>query len=129
MLFDVTIPTMDTIQLREAALVQEVLEVAAQEGRDAEEFITEAVRTHLAPYRQKRIIAETEAWYQLDPELRSAYQNQYVAVLSGRIVDSDQDRSQLYFRVRERYSHQPVLIVEGGDQPMPTYKIRSPRRA
>lgn len=129
MLFDVTILAMDTIQLREAALVQEVLEFAAQEGRDAEEFITEAVRTHLAQYRQKRIIAETEAWYQLAPEVRSAYQNQYVAVLSGRIVDSDQDRNQLYFRVRERYGHQPVLIVEGGDQPMPTYKIRSPRRA
>lgn len=129
MLFDVTILAMDTIQLREAALVQEVLEFAAQEGRDAEEFITEAVRTHLAQYRQKRIIAETEAWYQLAPEVRSAYQNQYVAVLSGRIVDSDQDRNQLYFRVRERYGHQPVLIVEGGDQPMPTYKMRSPRRA
>lgn len=129
MLFDVTILAMDTIQLREAALVQEVLEFAAQEGRDAEEFITEAVRTHLAQYRQKRIIAETEAWYQLAPEVRSAYQNQYVAVLSGRIVDSDQDRNQLYFRVRERYGHQPVLIVEGGDQPMPTYRIRSPRRA
>lgn len=129
MLFNDTIQTMDTIQLREAALVQEVQEIAAQEGRDAEEFVTEAVRVHLAQYRQKRILAETEAWYQLAPETRSAYHDQFVALLNGQIVDSDRDQSQLYFRVREHYGHQPVLIVEGGDQPMPTYRIRSPRRA
>lgn len=128
MLFDDTIKTMDTIELREAALVQEVQEVAAQEGRDAEDFVTEAVRVHLAQYRQKRILAETEAWYQLSVETRTSYHGQYVALANGQIVDSDQDQSRLYFRVRERYGHQPVLIVEGGNQPMPTYRVRSPRR-
>jgi hypothetical protein len=47
----------------------------------------------------------------------------------GAIVDSDSNRMLLYARVRERFGRQPVLITEGGDQPIPVYRIRSPRRA
>jgi hypothetical protein len=113
----------------EKALVQEVEQVAAQEGKAAEQIVAEAVRRHLAQYRQKRILAETEAWYRLPGEVRNQYRKQYVAVYEGNVVDSDPDRMQLYIRVRDRYHPQPVLIVEGGDEPMPVYQVRSPRRA
>ena len=120
---------MNTIHLQEATLVREVQQVATHEGKEAEAIVEEAVRRHLAHYRQKRILAETEAWYRLSTEIRNQYKQQYVAVYNGKIVDSDNDRLLLYFRVRERYDRQPVLLIEGGDQPMPVYRIRSPRRA
>jgi hypothetical protein len=116
---------MDTIHLQEAALVREVQQVASHEGKEAEAIVEEAVRHHLAHYRQKRILAETEAWYRLPPELRNQYKEQYVAVYNGVIIDSDVDRMQLHFRVREHYARQPILIIEGGDQPMPVYRVRS----
>ena len=116
---------MDTIHLQEAALVREVQQVATHEGKEAEAIVEEAVRQHLAHYRQKRILAETEAWYRLPTELRNQYKEQYVAVYNGVIIDSDVDRIQLHFRVRERYDRQPILIIAGSDEPMPVYRVRS----
>jgi hypothetical protein len=118
-----------TIALREPSLVDEVQQVARQEGLDAADFVAEAVRYHLATYRQKRIVAETEAWYRLSAEDRRGYEGQFVAVYGGQVVDSDPDRLTLYLRVRERYGRQPILITEGGDHPIPVYRVRSPRRA
>lgn len=120
---------MNPIQLQEATLLREIQHAATYEGKEAEELVEEAVRRHLAHYRQKRIQAETEAWYRLPVDVRNQYRQQYVAVYNNEIVDSDLDRMTLYFRMRERYDRQPVLIIEGGDQPMPVYRVRSPRRA
>ena len=119
---------MATIALREPFLVKEVQQVAEQEGLDAAAFVAEAVRLHLATYRQKRIMAETEAWYRLPVEDRKRYEGRFVAVYGSQVVDSDPDRLTLYLRLRERYGRQPILITEGGDYPIPVYRVRSPRR-
>lgn len=117
------------IALKEPLLVQEVNQLAEHEGLDAAVFVAEAVRRHLAHYRQKRIVAETEAWYRLPPEERLRYEGKFVAVYNGQVVDSDPERLTLYLRLRERYGRQPILITEGGDHPIPVYRVRSPRRA
>jgi hypothetical protein len=119
---------MPTIALQEPFLVEEVQQVAEREGLDATDFVAEAVRRHLATYRQKRIVAETEAWYRLSAEDRKRYEGKFVAVYGGQVVDSDPDRLSLYLRLRERYGRQPILITEGGDYPIPVYRVRSPRR-
>lgn len=119
---------MADIILKESTLVDEVNQVAKEEGRDTSEFVAEAVRYQLGMRRQKRIAAETEAWYHLPEVERQQYAGKFVAVYSGKIVDSDTDRLALYSRVREHYGRQPILIIEGGDQPIPVYHIRSPRR-
>ena len=117
-----------TIALQEPDLIQEVQQVTQREGMDAADFVAEAVRRHLAVYRQKRIVAESEAWYALPVEKRQSYAGEYVAVYGGCVVDSDPDRLALYYRVREQFGRQPVLITEGGDKPIPVYRVRSPRR-
>jgi hypothetical protein len=109
-------------------LADEVYQAARHEGRDAAEFLAEAVRQRLAVYRQKRIVAETEAWYRLSVEERKSYAGQYVAVYDGQVIDSDADRLTLHLRIRERLGREPVLITEGGDQPISVYRIRSPRQ-
>ena len=119
---------MENITLQEMALVEEVRRVTEQEGMDTEAFLAEAVRRHLATFRQKRIVAETEAWYRLPPAERHRYQGKYVAVYQGQVIDSDADRLTLYHRVRQKFGRQTVLITEGGDQPVPVYRVRSPRK-
>ena len=119
---------MAAIALHEPLLVEETEQVAAHEGMDAAQVVAEAVRYYLAMYRQRRIAAETEAWYALPADVRHSYAGRYVAVFGGQVIDSDPDRLTLYFRVREHFGRQPVLITEGGDQPIPVYHIRSPRR-
>lgn len=110
------------------SLADEVYQAARHEGRDAAEFLAEAVRQRLAVYRQKRIVAETEAWYRLPVEERKSYAGKYVAVYDGQVIDSDADRLTLYLRLRKRLGREPVLITEGGDQPIPVYRVRSPRQ-
>ena len=119
---------MAAIALYEHLLVEETEQVAAHEGKDAAQLVAEAVRYYLAMHRQRRIAAETEAWYTLPADVRRSYAGKYVAVFDGKVVDSDSDRLALYFRVREHSGRQPVLITEGGDQPIPVYRVRSPHR-
>lgn len=119
---------MVTIALEEPTLVEAVQRITEQEGLDTTAFVAEAVRRHLATYRQKRLMAETEAWYRLPVEARNQYQGKFVAVYQGQVVDSDPDRLTLYQRVRQRFGRQTILITEGGAQPIPVYRVRSPRR-
>lgn len=119
---------MSTIILQEPSLVEEVERVTQQEGVDSADFVADAVRRHLATYRHKRLVAETEAWYNLPAEDRARYEGQYVAVFQGQVVDNDSDRLKLYFRLQAQYGRQTILITEGGDQPLPVYRVRSPRQ-
>ncbi len=118
---------MSAIALHEPLLIEETQQVAAREGVDAAEVLAEAVRHYLTLYRQKRIATETEAWYAMPAEDRQRYTGKYVAVYDGQIVDSDQDRLALFFRAHERFGRYPILITEGGDQPIPVYRVRSPQ--
>ncbi len=115
-----------SIVLQEPALVEEVNMLAEREGRVAADIVAEAVRRLLAEYRQRRIAAETEAWYRLTAAERQSYAGKFVAVYGGKVVDSDPDRLKLYLRLRERYGRRPILITAGGDYPIPTYRVRSP---
>ena len=117
------------IMLTEPTLVAEIQQVAEQTGLEAAEVLAEAVRLHLAHHRQNQIAIEAEAWYRLPSEKRKSYAGQFVAVRAGQIVGSHTDRVTLYLQMRERFGRQPVLIVEGGEQPMPTYRVSGLRHA
>jgi hypothetical protein len=116
---------MAEIILKESALIDEVYRAATYEGKAVVDFVEDAVRRELETYRQRRIWAEGEAWYKLPLEIRNQYRSKYVAVFNGKIVDSDPSRRALYARIHERYDNEPVLIVEGGDAPLPTYNVRN----
>lgn len=118
---------METITLQEATLVKEIQWVSQQEGLESEAFLAEAVRRHLATFRQKQLAAESEAWYRLPPTERQQYTGKYVAVYDGQIIDSDVDQLALYHRVRQKLGRRTVLITEGGSHPMPVYQVRSTR--
>ncbi len=74
---------MVTLPLQEE-LIDQVRQVTEPEGLDATEFVAEAIRHHLSVFRQKRIAAETVAWYRLPAEERASYAGKYVAVYGGK---------------------------------------------
>ncbi len=119
---------MSTIVLEEPILIREVQQLTEQEGLNIATFMAQAVRRHLASYRQQRIVAETTAWYNLPIEERKRYEGKFAAVYRGQVVDSDHDRLGLYYRLQKQYGRRPILIIEGGDAPIPVYRLRSPRR-
>jgi hypothetical protein len=113
------------IELQEAALAEEVNRVATHEGKAAQDVLAEAVRLYLDAYREERIRTEAKAWYAMPTDTRNRYRNLFVAVYNGEIVDSDPSQRTLYLRTKERFGREPVLLVEGGDQPMPVYQNTS----
>lgn len=116
---------MIAIELQEATLAEEVNRVADHEGKAAKDVLAEAVRQYLDAYREKRIRTEAQAWYAMPPATRNQYQGRFVAVYNGEIVDSDPNQRTLYLRTKARFGREPVLLVEGGDQPMPIYQSYS----
>ncbi len=118
---------MTEITLHEPTLVKEIETIAAHEGIEPAKFVTDSVRRQIALYRQKRIAAESDAWYRMPAEERNKYKAKYVAVFDGEIVGTGDEPVKLLMEMRERFAKQPVLIVEGGDAPMPTYNVVSVR--
>lgn len=109
------------------SLEQEIREAAEQQGIEAGAFVEGAVQRALQEYRERQIAAESKAWYALPADVRQRYAGVYVAVRRGQVIDTDSDQRALYFRVRQKLGHTPVMITAGGDHPMPAYTIRSPR--
>lgn len=114
---------METLELHEPTLADEVYVLANREGMRPSDILEAAVRNYLHDYAAKKIRQESDTWYRLSPEIRNQYKGKFVAVYDGKIVDDDPDRIVLYKRIRSTYGRQPVLIVEGGDHPMPEYRI------
>ncbi len=109
------------------SLELEIHEAADRQGIDPSEFVIAAVQLALTEYRERQIAAESKAWYALPREVRQSYAGRYVAVYQGQVVDVDPDQRSLLARIQKRLGRAPVMVTEGGDQPMPVYAIRSPR--
>jgi 3-dehydroquinate synthase class II len=77
--------------------------------------------------RHSQLAAEQAAWYARPPSERARYRAEFVAVYDGQVVDHDADRRTLYLRVRERFGHKPVLIVDADWTEPPIYTVHSPR--
>ena len=110
-----------------ASLEQEVHEAAAQQGVEVGAFVEAAVQRALQEYRERQIAAESKAWYALSAEVRQHYAGVFVAVRHGQVIDTDPDQRALQLRVRQTLGRAPVMITAGGNHPMPTYTIHSPR--
>lgn len=105
----------------------EIEQAAAEEGILVDKWIEGAVKRQLLLSHQRVIVLETEAWHRLPPVEREQFRGKYVAVSGGKVVDFDSDRLLLYRRMVERFGRRPILITEGGDRPIPEYRVLSPR--
>ncbi len=72
------------------------------------------------------MLAEQEAWYAKPDQARVPYRGRYIALYHGDVIDHDEDRSLLLYRVRTKYKDAPIPIISGDEETMPEYVIRSP---
>ncbi len=77
--------------------------------------------------QQDQLSDEEAAWYAMPLAQKMRYQGQYVAIHHGQVIDSDVDRRTLYVRVRQRFSHAPIPILNAAWDEPPVYEFRSPR--
>ncbi len=105
----------------------ELVPMAAQENKDIEQIVGEAVRRCLWEARERQMDRELEAYRTMHADLKSSYLGQYVAVHAGALVDSDADRSALSRRVRRKFGNAAVLIARVEAEPEREFMLRSPR--
>ena len=77
--------------------------------------------------RNEQIGTEQASWYAPPAAKRERYNNQFVAVKNGQVVDHDADQRALYLRVRRHFGSAPVAILWAGWSEPPLFDIRSPR--
>ena len=97
-------------------LIQDIASLAPLEG-DLQE----------TSRRNEQIATEQASWYALPAAKRERYNNQFVAVKNGQVVDHDTDQRALYLRVRRHFGSAPVAILWAGWKEPPSFDIRSPR--
>ncbi len=81
-------------------LIQDIASLAPLEG-DLQE----------TSRRNEQIATEQASWYALPAAKRERYNNQFVAVKNGQVVDHDADQRALYLRVRRHFGSAPVAIL------------------
>jgi hypothetical protein len=97
-------------------LIQDIASLAPLEG-DLQE----------TSRRNEQIGTEQASWYALPEARRERYNNQFVAIKNGQVVDHDADQRALYLRVRRHFGSAPVAILWAGWSEPPLFDIRSPR--
>lgn len=70
---------------------------------------------------------ERQAFWAMHPQLLATYEGQYVAIMHGRVVDSDRDERALVQRVYKTLGYQPMYVQYVTVGPLPVYRQLSPR--
>ena len=105
----------------------ELAPMAAQENKDVEQIIGEAVQRYLWEARERQMDRELEAYRALHADLKQRCLGRYVAIHNGAMADSDADRAALSRRVRRKFGNAAVLITRVEAEPEREFMLRSPR--
>jgi hypothetical protein len=125
-----------TLYLRNmpARLVREAKARAAREGSTLSALVTSAIARFLvsandseAPTKDEDQLRESMDWYKENlPDLLERYQNEYVAILDGAVIDHDEQFEPLAKRVFDRIGIRPVFMPRVTSD-VEHARIRSPR--
>jgi hypothetical protein len=72
--------------------------------------------------------AEKKCFWALREQLLAQYEEQYVAIHQGRVVDHDTDKLRLGLRVYQRFGYLPIYVQLVSRQGLPIKWLASPRR-
>ncbi|MEZ4865361.1 MAG: hypothetical protein R3C14_28895 [Caldilineaceae bacterium] len=75
---------------------------------------------------EAQLLVEQTAWYHRSPAERAEYQNGFVALYQGEVVDHDPDRLTLLRRVRQKFGRTPVAVIPVEQTALPEYLIHHP---
>jgi hypothetical protein len=112
-------------------VLQKIEKRAQAENRPVNELVVDVLQSTFngMPDNPENEVMEQEmaAYQAMHPQLLAKYENQFVAVLNGRIVDHDSDQLALVKRRLQNYPSQTVLITQVRPELIRTIHIRSPR--
>jgi hypothetical protein len=112
-----------------SSLLAEANEAAQQEGITVDQLVAEALRQRLKQRRHDQFEAEARAFEAMHARLLKEYHGQFVAIYNGQVIDHDPDKGALYKRVRRRLGRTPVYFQQVTEDILPTFHLRSPRKA
>ena len=117
-----------TIQVTlDAELASSLKETSEQQGLNVEAVLVDFARQYVREARRKKLQAEFANYQRMHPQLKTQYLGQHVAIYEGRVIDDDADALALAQRIRRRFGHIPILIIQVSEQPLREFVIRSPR--
>jgi len=119
---------MATIAVRED-LLEPIRKLAEAEGKDVQSLVEGWLLRELALAREEKLREESARFRAHHAELHAQYPGEYVALRNGAVLDHDHDARELYLRVQRQYGDEAILIAPVTDQPLPEFRMRSPRIA
>ncbi|MDM8527732.1 DUF5678 domain-containing protein [Anaerolineales bacterium HSG24] len=98
---------------------------AQEESRPVTELVHEALEQYLHQRQLAKIKREISAYQQLHPKLREKHLGQWVAIHNQTLVDYDDERVNLYRRIRAKYGQTAILIRQVMEHPTPEIRVRT----
>lgn len=92
-------------------LYQRVHEAAQAHQATVDEILAQAVRLYLWEQDRQQIAEESRRYRQQHAQLKTQYLGRYIAMRHGQVVDHDAEFAPLRQRIRQRFSHTPVMIT------------------
>ena len=84
---------------------------AETEGLTVEAFLESALRHYRFEAQRRKIASESSWWWSVEPEVRSRYAGEFVAIHEHAVVDHDRDEEAMRRRIRSQYSKAAILIT------------------
>lgn len=116
---------MDAIVLR-PDLQQTLEQNATQEAKSVADLVNEAVEFYLREQQRAKLDREILAYEAMHPELNQKHPGQWVAIHNQQLVDSDENGSALYQRIRAKYGRISVLIRQVTEHSVEEVWLRTP---
>jgi hypothetical protein len=73
------------------------------------------------------MVREQAAFQRMVPDLLGHYNDQYVAIYGGKVIDHDLDQTALVMRLDQTHSNEVVLVKLVPDKPDRVLRMPSPR--
>jgi post-segregation antitoxin (ccd killing protein) len=116
-----------TTLIIEEETAQGLQQVADELGINAADLAERAIRRYLRQEAERKIEEEEDHYRAQLAELLAVYEDHYIAMHNGQVVDSDPDEMALYLRIRHTYPLMGILIKQVTSDPDIIWHMRSPR--
>lgn len=103
-------------------------EIAQREHTSLPEIFETALNRYLWELDRRKISEESATYRLLHEDIKKQYLGQYIAMLTGEIIDHDPDFQVLRKRILERFGDTPVLMTLVEETSEKVYTRRGFRR-
>lgn len=117
---------MTTVTLR-PEVAEQVQSAADRRKMDLDELVNDWLEEQLWEDWNRKIAEEMRRFLAQHQELLVQYRGKYIAMQDGIVLDNDPDLGVLHDRVREQYGDVPILMTLVSNEPIQTFRVRSPR--